>query len=112
MKPVVVRPPAQRDLDSIVDHYRAEAGERVAEAWALAVADALRHIGAFPGTGSLRYASDLSIEGLRFWQPQRFPYLVFYLELSDCIDVLRILHGSRDIPVSLREADSEAGANE
>jgi toxin ParE1/3/4 len=28
----------------------------------------------------------------------RFPYLVFYLERADCIDVWRVLHAQRDIP--------------
>ena len=28
----------------------------------------------------------------------RFPYLIFYFERDDCVDVWRVLHGQRDIP--------------
>jgi hypothetical protein len=28
-------------------------------------------------------------------------YLLFYLEHEDCVDVIRVLHGARDIPAAL-----------
>jgi len=28
-------------------------------------------------------------------------YLLFYLEHEDCVDVIRVLHGARDIPEAL-----------
>jgi toxin ParE1/3/4 len=31
----------------------------------------------------------------------RYPYLLFFMELDDHIDVWRVLHGKRDIPVWL-----------
>jgi toxin ParE1/3/4 len=34
---------------------------------------------------------------------KRFPYLVFYSERSDAIEVWRVLHGRRDIPAWLAE---------
>jgi toxin ParE1/3/4 len=43
---------------------------------------------------------------LRFWGCKRFPYLVFYFESKDQIDVWRVLHDGRDIPAWLRD---EAG---
>lgn len=57
-----------------------------------------------PGMGSTRYAKNKYIEGLRFWLIQGFEsYLVFYIERPDVIDILRILHGARDIPEMLKE---------
>ena len=44
--------------------------------------------------------------GLRSWPLTRHPYLVFYLERPDHIDVWRVLHGQRDIPAWLLEPDS------
>ena len=38
------------------------------------------------------------LPGLRSWPLSRYPYLVFYVERSDCVDVWRVLQGQRDIP--------------
>lgn len=51
-----------------------------------------------PATGSPRYAHELNLPGLRCWSLARYPYLVFYVEHPDHIDVWRLLHGQRDIP--------------
>jgi hypothetical protein len=40
----------------------------------------------------------------------RYPYLVFYVERSDHIDIWRVLHGQRDIPAWLLN-DSNAGTS-
>ena len=41
--------------------------------------------------------------GLRMWSLKRYPYLVFYVEQDDHIDVWRVLNSHRDIPVWLRD---------
>lgn len=43
--------------------------------------------------------------GLRSWPLARYPYpyLVFYIERDDHIDVWRLLHGLRDMAAWLRE---------
>ena len=51
-----------------------------------------------PITGSPRYAHELNLPGLRSWPCKRYPYLVFYVELADSIDVWRVLHTRRDTP--------------
>jgi toxin ParE1/3/4 len=48
--------------------------------------------------GSPRYAYELGLEGVRAWPLRRFPYLIFYIEKPDALDVWRVLHGQRDIP--------------
>jgi len=45
----------------------------------------------------------LNLPGLRFWRCKRFPYLVFYVETDDQINIWRVLHGSRDIPAWLSD---------
>ena len=40
---------------------------------------------------------------LRSWPLRGYPYLVFYVERDDHVDVWRLLHAERDIPAWLRE---------
>ena len=54
-----------------------------------------------PATGSARYALELNLPGLRSWPLKHYPYLVFYVERADHIDVWRVLHSQRDIPAWL-----------
>jgi toxin ParE1/3/4 len=73
-----------------------------ADAAALGFIDALEkayaHIGRHPASGSPRYAHELNLPGLRSWPLTRYPYLAFYVECSDHVEVWRVLHAQRDIP--------------
>jgi toxin ParE1/3/4 len=102
-KPVVPRQAAHRDAEEAIEHYRAEAGGPTALAFIDALESAYHHIARHPGTGSPRYAHELDLAGLRTWRLSRFPHLVFYVELTDRIDVWRVLHGARDIPATLQD---------
>lgn len=102
VKPVVPRGLARRDVDEAIAHYLNEGGERVALRFIDAVEKAYAHIGRQPASGSPRYAHELNIPGLRSWSLGRFPYLVFYVERRDHVDVWRVLHGRRDIPAWMR----------
>ena len=66
------------------------------------LAAAVDHVARQPASGSPRYAEVVGIAGLRQWPVRGFPYLLFYVEMPDRVRVLRILHGRRDIPASLR----------
>ncbi len=107
MKPLRRRRLADQDVADAVDHYFNES-----PALALRFVDALeqacRHIQKHPATGSPRYAHELDIPGLRCWPLKRFPYLVFYCEGADGIDLWRVLHGRRDIPAWLKEDQGSA----
>lgn len=101
MKPLVRRERADQDVQEAIEHYLQDAPDG-----ALAFVDALerayRHIQRHPGTGSPLYAHELNLPGLRFWVCKRFPYLMFYVEHADRIDMWRVLHASRDIPAWLQ----------
>lgn len=97
-KSVVPRELAQRDVEEAIDHYTDEAGADLALRFIDALSEAYRAIGNRPGTGSPRYAHELGLPGLRSRKLRKFPYLVFYLEREDHIDVWRVLHAQRDIP--------------
>jgi toxin ParE1/3/4 len=97
------RDAAERDVGQAVDYYTDEAGEDIAHGFFEAVREAYRAISARPGIGSPRYADLLGVAGLRNRKLARFPYLVFYVEREDHIDVWRVLHAQRDIPATLGE---------
>ncbi len=106
VKPVVPRQQANRDVDEAIAYYVEEASERVALAFIDALEQAYRHIGRHPAGGSSRYAVELNLPGLRAWPLRRFPHVVFYVDTPDHIDIWRVLHGARDIPAWMREAES------
>lgn len=104
-KPVVPRELARRDVEDAVAHYLAEDAESAALGFIDALERAYSHIGRHPATGSPRHAHELNLAGLRSWPLTRYPYLVFYVEHPDHIDVWRVLQGQRDIPAWMREPD-------
>ncbi|MCA0174948.1 MAG: type II toxin-antitoxin system RelE/ParE family toxin [Proteobacteria bacterium] len=105
-KPVVPREAADQDIEGILTHHLREAAPQAALGFIDALASAYTHIGRSPVTGSTRYAHELDLPGLRMWPLTRYPYLVFYMERLDHIDVWRVLHMARDIPARWHEAPS------
>lgn len=102
---VVLRERARLDIEEAVDWYRDTADVDTALGLVDAVAAALRHLGRHPGSGSPRYATELDLPGLRSWRLDGFPYVAFYVEQPDHLDVWRILHAHRDIPAWLRDPE-------
>ncbi|MBS0292657.1 MAG: type II toxin-antitoxin system RelE/ParE family toxin [Proteobacteria bacterium] len=105
IKTVIPREQAHQDVDEAVAYYLTEAHEAVALGFIDALERAYGHIARHPATGSPRYAHELNLPGLRAWSLTRYPYLVFYVEHPDHIDVWRVLHGQRDIPAWMQEPD-------
>jgi len=104
MKPVRVRPLADREVDAHAD-YIARDDLSAAARFLDAVQAAYDRIGESPGIGSTRYAHLPLLESLRMWAVPDFEnYLVFYLERPGYVDVLRVLHAARDIPTALLKA--------
>lgn len=102
-KPVRLRERAVTDIQAAADHYLAEAGEPTALRFVDAVEQAVHEVGDSPRIGSPRFAHDLALPDLRAWPLARFPYIVFYVDAGDRVDVWRILHNRRDIPHTLQE---------
>ena len=102
-KAVIPRELASRDVDEVIDHYLDEGAFKAALDFVEALEKAYIHIGRQPASGSPRYAHELNLPGLRLWPLTRFPYLVFYFERDDCVDVWRVLDGQRDVPAWMNE---------
>lgn len=102
-KPVIPRALARQDVEEALGYYVSQEAASAALGFVDALEQAYAHIGRHAGTGSPRYAHELELPGLRSWPLKRYPHIVFYIERDDHIDVLRVLHGMRDIPAWLRE---------
>jgi toxin ParE1/3/4 len=102
--PVQVRPRAQLDIDDAIDRYLEEAGAGAAVRFADAVVEAFDLLERNPGLGSPR--EGFGLPGLRAWPMRPWPYLVFYIRGPRVLDLVRVLHGARDIPATLAEPET------
>ena len=98
IKPVVSRELANQDIDQALEYYLTVDAKQAASNFVYALEQAYAYLAHHPAIGSPRYAHELSLTGLRAWPLKKFPYLIFYVEHDDYIDVWRILHSHRDIP--------------
>lgn len=100
MKKLLRRALADEDVVNAAEYYLSHAPEYVHN-FLDALQQSYRHIQGYPESGSLRYAQILDLPGLRVWQCQSYPYLIFYLEQETHIEIWRVLHDKRDIPATL-----------
>jgi len=99
---VRIRPEATEDLEKIVaylDTQSEDAGDRFLARFF----EAAEMLGTMPRMGAVRRARG-RLKGLRSWPLSKFDkYLVFYLPVDTGIEVVRVLHGARDIDRELRK---------
>ena len=102
-KPVVPRTTAVRDVEEALAHYLSAGEMQAALGFIDELEAAYAHIAKYPASGSMRYAWDLEVPGLRSWPVRRYPHLIFYRESDDHVDVWRVLHGRRDVAAWMQE---------
>ena len=95
---VVLRPEAQADLLQARDWYEQE-GLELAEAFLDSFDAMIARIEAMPEL----YA--VALKNVRRGKLRRFPYVAYYRVLSDRIEVIGVLHGSRDPRVWQQRVD-------
>ena len=93
MKRYVLSKPAERDLDQITAYLFEKAGPRVAREILHEVRAGIRFVASRPEAGHLR--EDLTDEPIRFWTI--FSFLILYDLAREPVEVVRILHGARDV---------------
>lgn len=98
MKPAVWRDAAERDSAEAACWYATQGGLAPGERFLAAVEAGVDHVSRHPASGSPRHAMPLRLEGLRVWQVDGFPYLIFYIERDDHVDIWRVLQAQRDVP--------------
>jgi plasmid stabilization system protein ParE len=86
---VVLRPEAEQDLRSARDWYgRQKAG--LGDEFAAQVSATFDRVAEMPELFAVHW------EDVRACRLRRFPYVVYYRALADRVEVLAVLHASRD----------------
>ena len=91
---------AKEDTNDIW-RYIAHDNPKAADAFLDAIEEASKLLSAIPAIGGLRYFYHPELRGLRILPLQKFEkYLLFYRlrEEENVIEIVRIIHGARDIP--------------
>ena len=101
---VTQRPQATNDL---LEHafYIADTSLDASDRFLRAAEEAFQHLAEMPGMGSSRDFGNPALAGLRMWPVPGFrKHLIFYFPRRDGIEVVRVLHASRDL-ANLFEAE-------
>jgi len=106
MTRMLVQRRALRDLAEARAYYRKEAPHVVSD-FALAVDVEMRHLQRNPSTRSPRHGQQIGFAGLLSWTVKRFPYVIFYIQQTDCVVVIRVLHQAADIPAHLNHSSTQ-----
>lgn len=94
---IVLRREAEGDIDSISD-YIAHDNIDAARRFRQMVKEDITSLAEMPGMGALREFPNPRLHGVRSWPIKHFRnYLIFYRPIERGIEVLRIIHGARDI---------------
>lgn len=100
-----VRPQADRDLVDIAEHLAAQnidLGIRFLESFRRDT----EFLKANPNAGPEYPLPHPRLTGIRKWSIRDFRnYIIFYRVMTDAIQVLRVVHGARDLP-SLLESET------
>ena len=95
MRAAIITQRARRDVSSAV-RWIAKDNRAAANGLRKAVITVAKRIGNHPHIGFLR--PDISAEALRFVSLTRYPYMIVYDAEKSPPEILRVLHGARDIP--------------
>jgi toxin ParE1/3/4 len=103
MIPDILRGRSRQDAFFILDHYLMTAGAEVALSFIAALEAGIRHVVDHPSSGSPRLGQKLKKGRLRVWPIRGFPHLIVYTDMGKAVDIIRIIHGARDVPARLRD---------
>ena len=95
---VIIRQPAEAEIDQIAQ-FLAQSSLNVALRFYDAIDETTKLLAWMPRLGKQRIARDPALAELRSWSVKGFgDYLIFYLPRRSGIEVLHVVHGSRDLP--------------
>ena len=108
-KRIKVLPQAKVDFNEESVYLAREASAEVGIRFFDAVQDTFQSLLEMPGMGKLKLVNNPRLAELRQWPVSGFEkYLIFYRPTPTGIEIIRVLHGARDIDHILeRETDSE-----
>jgi toxin ParE1/3/4 len=92
------------DVNDLADYYRKEAGHTVAMRFVDNAERAFNQLASMPSIGALLGLDELPYEDIRRWHIEGFDRLIIlYRETADGIEIVRVLHTSRDIAALIRD---------
>ena len=93
--------------------YIAEDNLDAAERFLVTAEETFQLLGRMPGIGKLCRFSNPQLSGIRQYPIKGFKnYLIFYRATDSEVEVLRVLHGARDLEAILDEDSTEDSAGE
>ena len=101
MKAARLRPLAKTDLGDQAAYYAEVAGANRGDDFVDTALAALKLLEEQPSIGSPRWNPPGQVPPLRAWRLGRYPFLWFYFEGEDHIDVVRLLGEREDIAAIL-----------
>jgi plasmid stabilization system protein ParE len=97
--PFILTPSAARDLDEILEYVLEHGGANPALHVHARLYEGFSKVGAQPGIGHVH--DDLACESLRLWAV--FSYLIIHRPETKPVEVLRVIHGARDVTRSIED---------
>ncbi|MGY8769883.1 MAG: type II toxin-antitoxin system RelE/ParE family toxin [Pirellulales bacterium] len=103
MVQILRRPKAIEDIEEIAD-YIATDSLRAAIRFLENTESTLQALAEFPSSGGLFHSDHPRLANVRFRRIKGFPkHVVFYIEKKDAIEVIRVLHGARNLDGELKK---------
>ena len=97
-----ILPAANQDLDDHAEYLAAEASLEAALRFYDAADESFTFLAQNPGVGAPRTSRNPALAGVRVWRVHGFAkHVIFYRAAPDGIEVVRVLHGHRDIDALL-----------
>ena len=101
-----IKPKADRDLDDYADYLAREASLEVSLRFLAAGHEAFALLASHPNIGWSSRLKHASLKTLRVFRIKRFEHmLILYRPLSDGVDILRVIHGSRNLQALFRRRE-------
>ncbi len=98
-RPFLLAPSAARDLDDILEYALNRGGPAYALRIHRSLWESFSKLAGEPELGHVR--RDLADESLRVWVV--LSYLIIYRPSTEPLQVIRVIHGARDLPAAFDE---------
>ena len=99
---VFLRPAARIDQLDLAEYYDEHGGESFGELFLQRCNEGFDRLSQFPESGTIVHCNHLKLKGCRFILVPEFEMiLIFYKAEKHQVQIVRILHGSRDIIAAL-----------
>lgn len=103
-----VHPDADAEIDECFYYLQEESGLETAFRFVDAVRETFKRLLLMPHIGTVRTFQNPALKDVRMWKVKGFKkYLVFYRPIADGIEILHVVHGSRNYKRLFDEEEEE-----